>query len=78
MSHTYQPYKSVFGPKNPISLAFAGQYFLSLFSEHPVADATISDNMWCHLCNLWHYFEIYVIVVDAILRVFLKYIYLMK
>ena len=37
MSHTYQQYKLIFGSKNPISLAFAGQYFLSLFSEHPVA-----------------------------------------
>ena len=36
MSHTYQQYKLNFGPKNPISLAFAGQYFVSLFSEHPV------------------------------------------
>ena len=27
MSHTYQQYKLIFGSKNPISLAFAGQYY---------------------------------------------------
>ena len=36
MSHTCQQYKLILGPKSPISLAFAGWYFLSLFSEHPV------------------------------------------
>ena len=37
MSHTCQQYKLIFGPKNPLSLVFAGQYFLSLFSDHPVS-----------------------------------------
>ena len=40
-------------------------YFLTnLF----LTDVTISSKKWCHLYNLWHYFEIYVLVVDAILR----------
>ena len=37
MSHTCQQYKLRFEPRNPIFHVFAGPYFLSLFSEHPVA-----------------------------------------
>ena len=36
MSHTCQQYKLRFEPRNPIFHVFAGPYFLSLFSEHPV------------------------------------------
>ena len=36
MSHSYQQYKQRFRPKNPIFLGSIGNYFLSLFFDHPV------------------------------------------
>ena len=42
-----------------------------------LTDVTISSKKWCHLYNLWHYLEIYVLEVDAILRLFLKNIFWM-
>ena len=42
MSHIYQQYRLLFAPEKPISLAFTGQYFLSLFSDYPVSSSPFS------------------------------------
>ena len=56
MSHTCLQYKLRFGPKNHVFHVFAGLYFLSLFSEHPVVDTTVTfiNHFWCPMgVTIW-------------------------